>query len=308
MDYVELFQTQTKEQVSQLIKDELANRALETLGDIQKEYVSEVSDSTLKSYKEKALASRYKAAADIKFVKTAYSQNNYIDRKDLISLKDKSEKIIDRRGKGISSANNKLYENLTEESLAEMSDEDFDAIVEDYEQLDELSKTTLASYVKKASRDAKFSGYKAGYSDADSVAHTKGSMEKKFAAGSAAAAEDDDKAHKRLKGIDKAMTKIVEAVDKGVEVEYKSQELAANVASKEANMASKEANKLGGSDRHEKAATLHSTAAREHDLLDNFKSKHKIYDLVNTSGMRSFDHIQTSRNHSNIAADIKKLK
>jgi hypothetical protein len=181
MDYVELFQTQTKEQVSQLIKDELANRALETLGDIQKEYVSE----ELKKETIKVPTGTRPKGVGWGLKRSGQQRNEPTDTYE------------------------RKYKALSEESLTEMSDEDFDALVEDYEQLDELSKTTLASYVKKASRDAKSSGYKAGYSDADSVAHTKGSMEKKFAAGSAAAAEDDDKAHKRLKGIDKAMTKIM---------------------------------------------------------------------------------------------------
>lgn len=44
----------------------------------------------------------------------------------------------------------KALDALTEEMLEEMSDEDFDYLVENIEQLDELSKDTLKSYIKKS--------------------------------------------------------------------------------------------------------------------------------------------------------------
>lgn len=42
---------------------------------------------------------------------------------------------------------------VTQEELEAMSAEEFDALVEDFEQLDELSKKTLASYINKATKD-----------------------------------------------------------------------------------------------------------------------------------------------------------
>ena len=102
---------------------------------------------------------------------------------------------------------------LTEEDLDEMSEEDFDAL--DEEQLDELSKATLASYAKKAAVDAKFKGFTAGYTEGDSMARSK-----KYGGGSGAGAEDDNKAHKRLRGVSKAIDRLtkeeVEDLDEGV--------------------------------------------------------------------------------------------
>lgn len=42
---------------------------------------------------------------------------------------------------------------VTQEELEAMSAEEFDALVEDFDQLDELSKKTLASYINKATKD-----------------------------------------------------------------------------------------------------------------------------------------------------------
>jgi hypothetical protein len=71
------------------------------------------------------------------------------------------------------------------------------------EQIDELSKKTLGSYVKKASTDAKFKAFTGGYIEGSETARAK-----KYGDGVGAGAEDDDKAHKRLKGISKAVDKL----------------------------------------------------------------------------------------------------
>ena len=47
----------------------------------------------------------------------------------------------------------KAINKLTKEDLDEMSQEEFDSLVENFEQLDELSKTTLRSYIKAATKD-----------------------------------------------------------------------------------------------------------------------------------------------------------
>ena len=64
----------------------------------------------------------------------------------------------------------------------------------DEDQLDEISKSTLGSYIKKASKDVKATAFNAG--------HAEGSEP--------GSAEDlDQKAHKRLKNVDKAVNKLM---------------------------------------------------------------------------------------------------
>ena len=45
-------------------------------------------------------------------------------------------------------------EKLTKESLDAMDQEEFDQLMEDFDQLDELSKATLGSYIKKSAKDS----------------------------------------------------------------------------------------------------------------------------------------------------------
>lgn len=97
-----------------------------------------------------------------------------------------------------------LLKKLTKESLDDMDQEEFDALVEDFEQLDELSKATLGSYIKKAAVDAKFKGFDAGYAEASAAASSK-----KMGGGSGAGMKDDDKAHSRLKGVKTAVNKLI---------------------------------------------------------------------------------------------------
>lgn len=208
-DYVEQFQTTSKEEGIQFLKDILSDRALDTLEEIQKEYVTEVSKSTLGSYIKKASIDAAFKGMDAGYKRADTENNtngpmhNRLDAGIRASIPDKVK--AGKRLLGVAKAVGKL----TEESIDEMSQEDFDSLVEDYEQLDELNKATLGSYIKKASRDAKFTGYNAGYADAHTTAHTRGSMENRLNAGTAAAAENDDKAHKRLKGVSKAVDKIM---------------------------------------------------------------------------------------------------
>lgn len=70
------------------------------------------------------------------------------DKKMLESLdieEAKRTEVRDLARKGI--------KKVTQEELEAMSAEDFDALVEDFDQLDELSKKTLASYINKATKD-----------------------------------------------------------------------------------------------------------------------------------------------------------
>ena len=92
---------------------------------------------------------------------------------------------------------------LTNEILEAMDQEEFDALVEDYEQLDELSKATLGSYVKMAAIDVKEKGYDAGYQDGGEAATTLPSRRE------SPGQVTDNKAYKRLGKINKAVNKIV---------------------------------------------------------------------------------------------------
>jgi hypothetical protein len=73
----------------------------------------------------------------------------------------------------------------------------------DESQLDELSPKTLGSYAKKAAIDAKFLGHQAGAQQGDAMAHAKRPGD-----GADAGSDIDDRAHKRLKGVNRAVDKL----------------------------------------------------------------------------------------------------
>jgi hypothetical protein len=73
----------------------------------------------------------------------------------------------------------------------------------DEAQLDELSPKTLGSYAKKAAVDAKFKGHIAGSQQGDAMAHAKHPGD-----GAGAGSDIDDQAHKRLKGVARAVDKL----------------------------------------------------------------------------------------------------
>lgn len=112
---------------------------------------------------------------------------------------------------------------ITTQDLDAMNEEEFDALVENMDQLDELSKTTLGSYIKKAAGDAKYLGYQAGHSDgAEHTMHPRGRREP---GGHTLLAfpgrSDDDKAHSRLRGIKKAVNKLTkESLDEMSQEEF----------------------------------------------------------------------------------------
>ena len=73
----------------------------------------------------------------------------------------------------------------------------------DNEPINELSPKTLGSYAKKAAVDAKFKGHIAGAQQGDAMAHAKRPGD-----GVDAGSEMDDRAHKRLKGVARAVDKL----------------------------------------------------------------------------------------------------
>lgn len=88
---------------------------------------------------------------------------------------------------------------LDEELFDSLMEDGFDAFVEHYEQLDELSKSTLSSYVKKAADDRADTGYHSGYWDR---AHGGSKPEYK------SQAEKEDGQEKRKAGIHKALHRL----------------------------------------------------------------------------------------------------
>jgi len=90
---------------------------------------------------------------------------------------------------------------LTEEVLNEMSDEDFYALVENYEQLDELSKNTLASYVKKAHMEGGLATFRHGVAVGNAGSYSKRPDKK-------AAKENAAIANKRTNGLHKATDRL----------------------------------------------------------------------------------------------------
>lgn len=90
---------------------------------------------------------------------------------------------------------------MTEESLHEMSDEDFNALVENYEQLDELSKGTLARYVKKANFEGGMASFRQGKALGNAGAYSKRPNKKE-------AKENAIISSKRMDGLHKAVNRL----------------------------------------------------------------------------------------------------
>jgi hypothetical protein len=82
---------------------------------------------------------------------------------------------------------------LSEEKFDDMMEEGFDAFIESYEQLDELSKKTLGSYAKKAKTDIAHRSYDQGSDDEMGVNRSK---------------YNDRKLGNRSKGVDKAVDRL----------------------------------------------------------------------------------------------------
>lgn len=95
----------------------------------------------------------------------------------------------------------KAVDRLTKEDIEEMTQDEFDSLVENFDQLDELSKKTLGDYIKSASKDATHAARSVGrHGTLYSV--TGSQQEKNFKNISV-----NDK-NKRLKGIAKATDRL----------------------------------------------------------------------------------------------------
>lgn len=79
---------------------------------------------------------------------------------DVVAKKAAEEYGSEEAGKRVAGAIRKKI--LAKEDIDAMNEEEFNELVENYEQLDELSKNTLARYVKDASKDVGYNMYRGG--------------------------------------------------------------------------------------------------------------------------------------------------
>jgi hypothetical protein len=127
----------------------------EDIDDLDEEQLDELSKKTLGSYVKKA---------SDKLSSHGINMVGSLERGDIENSAYHGRKIHTRQ-KGIAKAVNKLTkEDLEDFSIEEL--EDF-MMSEDYEQLDELSKKTLGSYVKKATSDVGLAGFVKGVTVTD---------------------------------------------------------------------------------------------------------------------------------------------
>lgn len=115
---------------------------------IDEEQIEELSKATLASYSNRALNDvRNSNQAKIRW-KAASETDNLSDQEK--AWKAEHERKAATREKGVRGA----IKRLTKEDLDIMSAEEFDALIENFEQLDELSKATLAKYASANRKDA----------------------------------------------------------------------------------------------------------------------------------------------------------
>lgn len=104
--------------------------------------LDEISKATLGKYINKA------------HLKGGISSMRYMDAKPGSESEKKHLRQSSNRDKGIA----KAVTRLTKEDLDAMSQDEFDSLIEDFEQLDELSKKTLSSYVSKTASNLPIHG------------------------------------------------------------------------------------------------------------------------------------------------------
>ena len=171
--------------------------------------LNELNASTLTSYVKKAGSSLHKSNTNANKAYNKYDETG--DDKHL-DKGDKDNHSFNKRLKGITTAASKLNSKakngeLGEElylTLEDFSMEEVEAYMqtEAYEQLDELSKTTLVNYVRKATDNAAMH------------AHDAGSVSQRYAGEPVSKRPDDydsarKKAVKRIRGVSRAADKLL---------------------------------------------------------------------------------------------------
>jgi hypothetical protein len=171
-------------------------RAVDRLTKEEVEQIDELSKKTLGSYINKAVSSVANKDYNIGRLHFGDQPEKKADVKQQAREIKKDERVIKKRNRGVDRAVKRLtreeYENLDELEFTVEDVENF-MQTEEFEQLDELKKSTLASYVKKASHD---------------VAH-KGALTRQHANDSEAARKDSryNDARKSMEKADKTFAK-----------------------------------------------------------------------------------------------------
>ena len=174
--------------------------------------------------------------------------------------------------------------NLEDYSLEEIAEF---ILSEDFEQLDELTKKTLASYVNKATKDAATSS-----SASSNWAHTSSNAKNPRVKAAAAKYSDEEEARKqkRLTGVGNAVNRLakeqteIQVIDfndvNGVQmstIELDERELtAAETEKKEATVKSMKKNLQGFKERYGKDAksVMYATATKQAKLKEETDSEH----------------------------------
>lgn len=153
--------------------------------------------------KSSGMATSTRTKHDVKKTSTG---TVYTKQRDADGMAKEFKRDLDqaKRGRGRPKKNSfaeaaEFLMSLDEELFDSLMEDGFDAFVEHYEQLDELSKSTLSSYVKKAADDRADTGYHSGYWDR---AHGGSKPEYKTQA------EKEDGQEKRKAGIHKALHRL----------------------------------------------------------------------------------------------------
>jgi hypothetical protein len=160
------------------------------------EQIDELSKKTLGSYINKAVRSQADREHNIASVAYGAQPEKKADQVRNAREMKADQRVIKKRDRGVKKAVKRLtreeYENLDELEFTVEDVENF-MQTEEFEQLDELKKSTLASYVKKASHD---------------VAH-KGALTRQHANDSEAARKDSryNDARKSMEKADKTFAK-----------------------------------------------------------------------------------------------------
>lgn len=111
------------------------------------------------------------------------------------SYKKRIKEALEQHSIGVDKASSRL----TKEDLELMSEEDISALIENVEQLDELSKKTLGSYIRRAAHDARSKDFFAGV-EAERAGP--------YGSASKSSRQFSNKAKKRQSGIDSATFKL----------------------------------------------------------------------------------------------------
>lgn len=173
--------------------------------DKELEQLDELSKKTLGSYVKKATTK----VADHGFYHGVNAERSGVSDRN---TQWHAKKELKRR-KGIS----KAVDRLTKEDLDQMSDDDINELIENIEQLDELSKKTLGSYIKSASIDKSFHAHDIGLENG--IGQAGGKPDREYQ-------NKENKKHaKRSLGIQRAVDKLTKESEEQEETEMNNRDM-----------------------------------------------------------------------------------